>query len=149
MSVPRGRDHHLIVGVSTVLLLLAAIAGIDLQSNKPLGDFAGPPSDAGSSTNNASTGGEACGTASLVSTINHASMKYFYTLMFLATLMGILSRRGTPSLVRLRARRIHTLLAYGAGALAVLHVLAQLDLFLLIVDVFSQVVTGGLVDVDT
>lgn len=131
------------------LLLLAVIAGVGLQSNEPSGDFAEPPSDADLPTNDAPTGGEARDTASLVGTISRVSMEHSYTLMFLATLTGILSRRGTPGLVRLRAQRVHTLLAYGAGALVALHVLTQLDSLSLIADVLSQVVTGGLAGVDT
>ena len=63
----------------------------------------------------------------LVGLVGGLSMEHSYTLLFLATVSGVLSRGSTPGVVRVSAQKIHRWFAYGAGVLIVLHILTQIE----------------------
>jgi len=147
MSAAWRRDRRVLVWAGMFLLVFAVVAGVALlPSDGSRGR--GPPDDAapgGEEIDRAGSaegppGGEEAGGP--LSAVRALSMEHSYTLLFAAAVTGVLSRRGTPGPIRVRAQRVHKWLAFGAGALVGIHVLTQLDAVVLAVEVIGHLVTG-------
>lgn len=84
----------------------------------------------------------------VIGIVRAISMEHSYTLLFFAVLTGILSRRGTPGPLRVRAQRVHKWIAFGAGGLVLIHILTQLEAVVLSVELLQRLLTGATSDIE-